>query len=58
MPDEDMSDVIEILGRPSPDTVVVRCARCGGFGRLYGKPEDPPCPTCRGDRRLMLEVGE
>lgn len=51
-----MSKTVVIIEEISPTEVIVKCARCQGYGTLGKGWHDPECPTCKGKGRLLIEV--
>lgn len=51
-----MSNTIMIIEEISSTEVIVKCARCNGYGTLGKNFNDPECPTCRGKGKLLLQI--
>ena len=51
-----MSKTIVIIEQISPTEVIVKCARCQGYGTQGKGWRDPECPTCKGKGKLLIEV--
>jgi DnaJ-class molecular chaperone len=51
-----MSDTIVIIQEVSATEVIVKCARCAGYGTLGKNYSSPECPTCKGKGKVLIEI--
>lgn len=51
-----MANKIIIIQEISSTEIIVKCARCAGYGTLGKNWNDPECTTCNGKGKILLEI--